>query len=109
MSDLYNLPDVSKLEAIKLKPLFLKDQLEIMIIEAFNNVTRLAIMERIHRRGVLLTAQEGKAHEVLLQKCTTERTYFEKQLGTLLEFHAEEVAKGEIPVALAHKKDTIET
>lgn len=89
----YKLPDLKKLDAVRLKPLHVKDQLEIMIVESYNNVTKNSILKRIHERGVLLGAQLGKAHEQMLARAKEEMKYAESTLGTLLEFHADEMER----------------
>ena len=89
----YHLPDLKKLEQVRLKPMHTKDQLEIMIVESYNNIVRHSIMKRIHDRGALAGAVQGKMHEQMGMQAKAQLKLAEDTLKELLDFHKEEVER----------------
>lgn len=87
----YNLPPLEKLEKVSIKPLHVKDQIEIMIVETYNAIVRNSIMERLHRRGILGTGAMQKMHDQMLAQAIVSKKQAEATLKDLLDFHEEEV------------------
>lgn len=89
----YNLPPLERLAQLKVSPLHVRDQLEIMIVESYNTIVRHSIMERIHQRGLLGSGSIQKMHDQMLAAAKLGKKQAEETLKNLLEFHEEELKR----------------